>query len=107
MIQALQTSIKSYYDLSLELKSLDGELDLNYLGTSDNGQKYIIKLMRENCSTSLIDLQTATLLHLAKHSLPIDLPKVILTKEDTSYTYFQDRILWVLSYCKGILLADY
>ena len=63
--------------------------------------------MRENCSTSLIDLQTATLLHLAKHSLPIDLPKVILTKEDTSYTYFQDRILWVLSYCKGILLADY
>ena len=101
MIQALQTSIKSNYDLSLELTSLDGELDLNYLGISDSGQKYIVKLMRENCSTSLIDLQTATLLHLEKHHLPIDLPTVLLTKEAETFTYFQDRILWVLSYCEG------
>ena len=66
MRQALQTILQEHYELQLQLKPLAGELDLNFLGQTETGEKFIVKVMRENCPESLIDLQTATLRHLEK-----------------------------------------
>jgi len=107
MIPALQNSIEENYELQLQLKPLAGELDLNFLGQTEAGEKFIVKVMRENCPESLIDLQTATLRHLEKTIQQIKLPKVVLTQEGTTYTYFENKILWVLTYCEGTLLADF
>ncbi len=107
----LQQTIKDIYKKDLIFQQLAGELDLNYKATAKDGSQYIVKVMRAACDPSLIALQCAAILHLEKASTKIGLPRVILTSTESAYTSVsvngEQRLLWMLSYCPGTLLADF
>ena len=109
--EIIQEIIKEIYGLETELQQLAGEWDLNFKAIASNGNQYIVKVMRKDCEESLIALQCATLLHLEKNAKELVLPKVILAKNQQVYTTIQldgeERLLWMLTYCPGTLLANY
>lgn len=110
-IPFLQQTIKDIYKKDLVFQQLAGELDLNYKATAKDGSQYIVKVMRTGCEEALISLQCAAILHLEKLKTTIALPSVILTIKEQTYTRISidgaQRLLWMLSYCPGTLLADF
>jgi len=110
-ISFLQQTIKDIYNKDLLFHQLAGELDLNYKATAKDGSQYIVKVMRKNCETSLIDLQCAAIIHLEKVDTKIGLPSLILTAKQEAFTTISidgaQRLLWMLSFCPGTLLADF
>ena len=107
----LQEKLKELYGLQAELEQLVGEWDLNFKATASNGKEYIVKVMRKGCEEGLIALQCATLFHLENTTKEILLPNVVLTKNQQPYAKLivdgAERLLWVLTYCSGTLLAKY
>lgn len=110
-ISFLQKTIKDIYKKDLIFQELAGELDLNYKGTAKDGAQYVVKIMRKDCKPSLIDLQCAAIIHLEKVGNKISLPRVILTAKEQAFTTIaingENRLLWMLSFCPGTLLADF
>lgn len=111
MIQnILAHHLQDLYGLDLRLESLAGELDLNFKGVDSQGKTYTIKLMRQDCPKALIDFQVSALQYLHLRGPKIELPRVILSQQGEAFIQVEvegeKRILWVLSYCPGILWAD-
>ncbi len=111
MKELVATLIKKYYQLEGKLERLPGDLDLNFKLTTFSGVIYILKIMRPDCDPSLIDLQCAALKYLQKEFLTIETPKVIYALDGSAFNRVsfqnEERILWVLSYCDGHLLAQF
>lgn len=111
-IHTLITSkVNEHYGLELRLKQLGGELDLNYTGTHQDGQRFIVKLMHAGCAEGRVAYQCAAMQHLASKELPIKLPEVIPSLDGSPFINIEvegnKRILWILSYCEGTLWADF
>lgn len=101
--------LDQHYGIKARLSTLPGERDLNYLATSPDGERRIVKLMHAGCERDTIELQIAALDFLATSSL--QLPRVVRSHSGAALCSVQigaeSRILWLLKYCPGELLADY
>lgn len=109
--QTLDALLNIHYNLSgMEISQLPGEKDLNYK-IFDDKHTFILKLMDANCAAQLIDFQSKFFHHLENQSTHFNCPKIIKTKSSNDYVYVeienQNRILWLLSYCTGTLLAHH
>jgi len=103
--------LKKDFSLEGELTTLPGELDLNFRLKTNSESTYVVKLMRPDCAPELIDIQCAILIHLERSTPTILLPKVIRSSSGEIFLKIsiadQTRILWILSYCPGHLLAHF
>lgn len=106
---ALANWLSKYFGLAGRLAALDGELDLNYLLHCDD-KKYVVKIMRPNCSASIVDLQVGALHHLKKRAFSVCVPEVITALDDANYKVLEyegkEYILWVISFVPGTLLRE-
>lgn len=105
-IDYINAGLSTAYGLRGALVSLDGEYDLNFRLSADDGQHYLVKVMRLGCDEGLIDLQCAALRHLEERAVELPLPKLVPTQKNQAYQEVWDeagnkRILWVQGVLPG------
>ena len=91
-------------------KQLPGEIDLNFLITANETQKYVLKVESTDRSLSNLILQNEALSHLSKKNLSFQLPTIVANKNGTTITEFittdnQQVYLRLLTWVEGQLLA--
>ena len=79
--EELISKISSIYEISEILKALPGELDLNFLVRTTNGEKAILKLYAVDRDFGFFDMIEKVLTHLASKNHSIELPVLIKTKD--------------------------
>ncbi|SLN40145.1 2,2-dialkylglycine decarboxylase [Roseovarius albus] len=94
------TVLQSQWGISANLSRLDGEYDLNFLASADDGQRYILKAMRPGCEAGLVDLQAQTLAHIAQNAPDLPFPRVVPTQSGQMLIEVADeggkaRLAWV------------
>jgi 4-aminobutyrate aminotransferase-like enzyme/Ser/Thr protein kinase RdoA (MazF antagonist) len=111
LITQLQPLLALHYELSGTLTALPGDRDNNFQLRCPTGKKYVAKLMDVSCSKQAVSFQVEALLHLRASNTNIVLPHVLPA---LSGEYFlpvrvknEKRILWVLNWCDGQLLARF
>jgi Ser/Thr protein kinase RdoA (MazF antagonist) len=102
--------LKDLYEIDADLVKLYGELDDNFLVTTQDGEKRILKIMHEGCDPQRVDLQYRAMAHLADTAGSLILPRVIPTTAGQGYVNVAVdgvlRLVWSLTYCPGTLLED-
>lgn len=102
--------LKNLYGIDANLTRLYGELDDNFLAVTPGGEKRVLKIMHVGCDPQRVDLQTSAMAHLADADLELALPQPVATTTGEAYTECdvgrRQRLVWLLSYCRGILLED-
>jgi len=90
------------YNLSGTLKSLPGEVDLNFLLKTDEGRQYTVKLSPSETDEKELDFRSQIMSHLTGKELPFKTPKVVKTlscepfqKVNISKDYFLSIQTWV------------
>ena len=95
----IRTLIPAIFDQQVDqVQSLSGEVDFNYQLILKNGEKYLLKISRPDCSADELDFQAAMMTHLAQKEIPLEVPQVIQTKDGKWGTTFQDaegRERWI------------
>ncbi len=91
-------------------KQLPGEIDLNFLITVNEAQKYVLKIESTNRSFSNLQLQNEALIHLSKKDLPLQLPTIVANKNGATITELltednQQVYIRLLTWVEGRLLA--
>ncbi len=89
---------------------LPGEIELNFLLTVTEKEKYVFKVESANRDSANLALQNAALKHLANKNLSFQLPKIIANKQGETITRFtkedgQQVYLRLLTWVEGRLLA--
>ena len=90
---------------------LPGEYDDNFSLQCADGRRFVFKVMNPSRAVGLVDLQCATLVHLAKTVPDLDMPRVQATVEGKLFTMVArpdgtNRIAWMLSWVEGKVLAE-
>lgn len=98
--------LASAYELGGSLERLDGEYDLNFRLADRDGQRYLVKVMRQGCDTGLVDLQCAALDHLTSPASVLPIPRLVRARDGKAYRLVsddagQERILWVQEVLPG------
>lgn len=101
-----------FYGKQGEIKPLPGELDYNFLFTSEEGEQFVLKILHPDRSAAWLDFQVQLLEHLAKTTGTLSYPKVIssvngepfflLNHPDSGASYW----VWMLSYVEGRVWAE-
>ncbi len=102
--------LKDEYAIAGEINMLAGEADLN-IKVSTPTDTYLLKIMRPDCPAEFVDKQIAALSVLSRSHIGITFQRVHLTVHGTTRTTLTDadgdkRIVWLLSFLPGTLLAD-
>jgi 4-aminobutyrate aminotransferase-like enzyme/Ser/Thr protein kinase RdoA (MazF antagonist)/murein DD-endopeptidase MepM/ murein hydrolase activator NlpD len=120
---------RDLYGVDVSAKPLPGEYDDNFhLTTIANaasaafalngaasglpgGCAFVLKVMHPAREQSLIDLQCRALQHLVERAPHLNLPRVCHTKNSDPFTTItsadgSSRLVWLLTYVPGTLLAD-
>ena len=97
--------LQEFYNKSGKVSALQGEVDENYLVTTDEGQQFVFKV----CSTTPlaeIEFQNEMLHHLSGHTT-VELPQVVVSKNGQDYEKIeeagQQKILRLLTWVPGKL----
>ena len=89
---------------------LPGEIDLNFLITVTETEKYVFKVEGADRDLTNLALQNEALRHLTVKDIPVELPKVIANKNGKRITLYtteneEQVYLRLLTYLEGRLLA--
>jgi len=103
--------LKKTWNITAQLSRLDGEYDLNFLVTGDDGQDYVLKAMRPGCATWLVDMQIQALKHIGTHSPDLPCPAVVPTPKGASMLELADetgalRLVWLQTRLPGRCYAE-
>ena len=105
-----RTLARELYALRATARPLPGEYDANFHLVGHDGAEYILKLMHPDAERSVVELQVALLGHLAQHDPSLAVPRVCPTATGAQITTAQisgdTRLVWLLSYLPGRVLAD-
>ena len=92
---------------------LYGEFDLNYRVATDRGQRFVLKIMRDDSAEtrSLVELQLLILGHLARRPLGVECPCPVPLRSGEWTREVVDaagrrRVAWMLTWVDGNLLDD-
>jgi 4-aminobutyrate aminotransferase-like enzyme/Ser/Thr protein kinase RdoA (MazF antagonist) len=77
--QMIRQFLEVSYDICGGIERLAGEND-NYLVTSDDGTRYVLKLADENTSTGMIEIEHLAVERLVDAGLGVSLPRVVTTR---------------------------
>ncbi|UWQ91464.1 aminotransferase class III-fold pyridoxal phosphate-dependent enzyme [Rhodobacteraceae bacterium M382] len=99
------------WGIRADLTRLDGEYDLNFLATASDGTGYILKAMRPDCESWLVDMQIKALDHIRAVSPELPFPAVIRASDHSSVVTLADdqgaqRLVWVLERLPGRCYAQ-
>ncbi len=101
--------LQTHYGLRGTLEPLPGDVDSNFKVEATDGRTYVLKLMHPACQQEALDSQCAALYHLA--DCPLVLPRIIPNRQGQAWRRVEvdgtDRLLWMLGYCPGTLLAGW
>ncbi len=103
--------LKTHWGIDAKLRPLPGELDQNFLAQDQNGSKYILKIMRNDCPEWLIKAQIESIEKINIKDPSLKIPKIIKSLQGTPFIIQNDqtekaRILWVQRYIPGKCYAE-
>ena len=106
-----QRELLACWGITATFKRLDGEYDLNFLATTEDGTGYVLKVMRADCEETLVDLQIKALSHLEGLAEPVLCPDVIAAKDGQKFQHIKDedgadRLVWLLERLPGRCYAE-
>src|SRR5437868_4386946 len=88
------------YGLHVTARGLPGEYDDNFHLTGDDGQVFVLKVMRVGQAADVIDLQCRALAFLAERAPALDLPRVCPTLAGELFAtvaiHGASRLVWLL-----------
>ena len=102
---------REIYGIAATAKALPGEYDDNFHLVDGDGRAFILKVMHPARQESFVDMQAQALRLLAEKLPQRRLPRVISTKDKETFTTIpasdsERRIVWMLSYVAGKMLAE-
>jgi 4-aminobutyrate aminotransferase-like enzyme/Ser/Thr protein kinase RdoA (MazF antagonist) len=104
-----QALARQLYGLNAVARPLPGEYDANFHLAAD-GAAYVLKVMHPAAERPVVELQAALLAHLAAADPGVPLPRVqptlageLIARAEVGG---QERLVWLLTYLPGRLLAD-
>ncbi|WP_350333365.1 aminotransferase class III-fold pyridoxal phosphate-dependent enzyme [Coralliovum pocilloporae] len=100
------TALRDFWGLEVALSRLDGEYDLNLLAKTRDGTGYILKVMRRQCETWLVDMQVKAFEHMADRMPDLPCPRVVPPVKGPSLLTLPDedgepRLVWLLNQLPG------
>ena len=108
--QSISDVAHKLYGIEGTLKSLPGEYDCNTCISTEDGSKYVLKIMHPSRAAAFIDMQIAALQHIAAVAPQVPIQRVIVQR-DGRFCSIQtigenQHTVWMLSYIEGTLFAD-
>lgn len=109
-IQHWRAAVQTMWGFEAELSCLDGEYDLNFLVMCNNGENYILKVMRPGCENWLVDMQVKAFEHVFERQPELPCPRVIRSSSGDPVLHILDevgdeRLVWVLNQLPGQCFA--
>ncbi|WP_281857395.1 aminotransferase class III-fold pyridoxal phosphate-dependent enzyme [Litoreibacter halocynthiae] len=106
-----QTALKDHWAIDGDMSRLDGEYDLNFLATGDRDEGYVLKVMRPDCESWLVDMQVKAFEHIALRDPLLPCPQVIKSGDGMSLLTLPDetgqkRLVWLLNRLPGRCYAN-
>jgi 4-aminobutyrate aminotransferase-like enzyme/Ser/Thr protein kinase RdoA (MazF antagonist) len=91
--------------------SLPGEFDDNFHLIAEDRTEFVLKVMHPDRERAHLELQCQALMHLARNSPALLLPRVCPTRNGewiatVNDSYETERLVWSLNYVPGVLLAE-
>ncbi len=102
---------REVYGLEAAARSLPGEYDDNFQLATNDGRKFVLKVMHPAREGSFVEMQCRALQHLAKRAPHLHLPCVCETLRGEAFTRPRladgaERLVWLLTYMPGTVLAE-
>jgi len=112
MVEYWADGLYQSWGIQARLSALVGEFDLNIKAECDDGSRFLLKVMRPECSTDLIEMQCEALKHIHSNANDIAVPYVVLSKNGHYFESLLDetgdtRLVWVLSFLDGVDYANF
>ncbi len=104
-------AVRDRWGIDVKLVRLDGEYDLNFLAEGTDDQDYILKIMRADCETSLVDMQVRAFEHIMERAPDLPCPRVIRSVTSKPFEIIVDedgcdRLCWILEKLPGRCYAE-
>lgn len=102
-----QELLATDYGITADLQRLNGEFDLN-LGVEVKGEmRWVLKIMRPNCETGLVEMQIAALNHVRDVDPDLPVPRVEKSSAGAESIIWPDRdgkrrIAWLINALPGV-----
>jgi hydroxylysine kinase len=80
--QRATTLLREHYDIEANLEPLASERDQNFLASTADGEKFVLKFANASESAAITDFQSKGLLHIARVAPDFPVPRVIPTVGD-------------------------
>ncbi|WP_298817554.1 aminotransferase class III-fold pyridoxal phosphate-dependent enzyme [Chloroflexus sp.] len=96
-----QAALARHYHIHGTLSPLPGEYDLNFLVTTHNNERYVLKIMRSDCDPALVELQCAALEHLRATASDLPVPRLVRTVSGEPFVSVDDRLVWLITALPG------
>jgi 4-aminobutyrate aminotransferase-like enzyme/Ser/Thr protein kinase RdoA (MazF antagonist) len=103
--------VRELYGLDSRARALTGEYDDNFLLTVSGAERFVLKVMHPARARGFIEAQCEALAHLASRAPQLTLPRpwTTVSGETIATTPGPDgtpRLVWMLTFLPGTLLAD-
>ena len=82
--------IQDNYSLSGELKNLPSYIDKNYLLSTTDGNKYVVKISSQKTPVEEVELENAAMEHIRNKQMSIQTPFVLKNKHNQELLNFKD-----------------
>jgi len=101
-----RTALRDFWGVEAELRRLDGELDLNFLATACSGDGHILKVMRRECETWLVEMQIQAFEHIARQDPHLPCPQIVRAQGRQPLLTLPDerghpRLVWLMTKLPG------
>ncbi|UCC24658.1 MAG: aminotransferase class III-fold pyridoxal phosphate-dependent enzyme [Gemmatimonadales bacterium] len=89
-----------------EGRPLVGEVDLNFRIVAKSGDASVLKVMHPGYAEAHLDLQVASLGHIAEVSPELPVPRVVPTLGGAAFGTYEGRLVWRISWLPGTRLEE-
>lgn len=110
-VEKIGSLAAGHFQLKATAKPLSGEIDLNFLLQTIDGQKFTLKIAHPNTQRGYLEFQNALMERLTSASLGLEIPKVVMTiaGEDITPITAPDgsqRLMRLLTWVEGRCFAE-
>jgi len=102
---------REVYGYTVIASSLPSERDQNFALDSATGEKFVLKIAKSDEERSVLELQNAVLIHVAKHARRLAVPRVLATPAGDEIVTVKDargqpHLVRLMSWLDGEVLVD-
>lgn len=102
---------REVYGYTVIASSLPSERDQNFVLDSVVGEKFVLKIAKSDEERSVLELQNAVLMHVAKHARRLAVPRVLATRAGDEIVTVRDargqpHLVRLMSWLDGEVLVD-